>query len=161
MGRRRLSGIVLGLGLFAVSATLASGANAADAPATLASSGSVAPGELTGRASWYGEDFDGRITANGELFDMYNLTAAQPDLPLGSTVDVVNLRNGRHTLVRINDRRTPAAGVVIVLSKAAAASLGILQDETAQVVVRPAPQVLQQAKAAKAPPAKWLQASSR
>ena len=55
-------------------------------------------------ASWYGEDFDGRPTATGEIYDMYAATAAHPDLPLGSIVRIVNPRNHRSQVVRINDR---------------------------------------------------------
>src|SRR5574337_1265058 len=57
-----------------------------------------------GVASWYGEQFHGRQAANGELFDMEALTAAHRTLPLGSMVRVVNLANGKHVHVRINDR---------------------------------------------------------
>src|ERR1700684_3654359 len=54
--------------------------------------------------SWYGEDFDGQPTATGETYDMYGATAAHPTLPLGSIVRVVNIRNDRSEIVRINDR---------------------------------------------------------
>src|SRR6201984_1297811 len=57
-----------------------------------------------GNASWYGPGFNGRKTANGEIFDTEALTAAHPNLPFGSLVRVVNARNGRFELVRINDR---------------------------------------------------------
>jgi rare lipoprotein A len=96
-----------------------------------------APGAReAGTATWYGEDFDGRLTANGERFDMYGLTAAHPTLPLGSLVEVTDLENGHKVLVRINDRRAPAQGGVIVLSKAAAANLGFAHAESAQVSLR-------------------------
>jgi rare lipoprotein A len=55
-------------------------------------------------SSWYGDDFDGQPTANGETYDMYAVTAAHPTLPLGSIVRVVNTRNQRSQIVRINDR---------------------------------------------------------
>lgn len=57
-----------------------------------------------GTASWYGAYFDGKATASGEPYNMYDLTAAHPTLPLGTWVRVTNLRNGRVVTVRINDR---------------------------------------------------------
>src|SRR3984893_2347074 len=56
-----------------------------------------------GTASWYGDYFEGKATASGEPYNMYDLTAAHPTLPLGSWVRVTNLRNGRAVVVRIND----------------------------------------------------------
>ncbi len=66
----------------------------------------LAPTEtvITGAASWYGPYFHGRMTANGEIFNQYDLTAAHRDLPLGTFVKVTNQRNGRTVVVRINDR---------------------------------------------------------
>ena len=57
-----------------------------------------------GMASWYGEDFHGRLTANGEIFDMDSVSAAHPTLPIPSYVRVTNLRNGRSIVARVNDR---------------------------------------------------------
>lgn len=76
-----------------------------------------------GTASWYGEDFDGKPTASGEPYDMYDLTAAHPTLPLGSWVRVTNLRNGRVVHVRINDRGPIIPGRIIDLSYGAAEAL--------------------------------------
>ncbi|HXW91222.1 MAG TPA: septal ring lytic transglycosylase RlpA family protein [Terriglobales bacterium] len=73
-----------------------------------------------GTASWYGSYFEGRPTASGEPFDMYDLTAAHPSLPLGSWVKVTNLRNGRRIYVRINDRGPVVEGRIIDLSYRAA-----------------------------------------
>ena len=75
---------------------------------------------------------------------MYRLTAASPDLPINSVVEVTNLKNGRVVQVRINDRRSADAGAVIMLSKAAALDLGFLQDADAQVRVRMVAQQAQQ-----------------
>jgi rare lipoprotein A len=69
-----------------------------------------------GTASWYGSYFQGRATASGEPYDMYDLTAAHPTLPLGSRVRVTNLRNGRVVVVRINDRGPIVPGRIIDLS---------------------------------------------
>jgi rare lipoprotein A len=69
-----------------------------------------------GTASWYGEYFQGKPTASGEPYDMYDLTAAHPTLPLGSWVRVTNLRNGRAVVVRINDRGPVVPGRIIDLS---------------------------------------------
>ena len=69
-----------------------------------------------GTASWYGEYFQGKATASGEPYNMYDLTAAHPTLPLGSWVRVTNLRNGRAVVVRINDRGPVVPGRIIDLS---------------------------------------------
>jgi len=79
-----------------------------------------------GVASWYGEQFHGRQAANGEIFDMSALTAAHRTLPLGSMVRVVNLANGKHVRVRINDRGPYVNGRILDLSYAAAARLGMV-----------------------------------
>jgi rare lipoprotein A len=73
-----------------------------------------------GTASWYGEYFVGRPTASGEDFDMYDMTAAHPTLPLGSYVRVTNLRNGRAVVVKVNDRGPVVPGRIIDLSYGAA-----------------------------------------
>jgi rare lipoprotein A (peptidoglycan hydrolase) len=76
-----------------------------------------------GTASWYGEYFVGRATASGEPYNMYDLTAAHPSLPLGTWVRVTNLHNGRRVYVRINDRGPIVPGRIIDLSYSAAQSL--------------------------------------
>ena len=73
-----------------------------------------------GTASWYGEDFQGQPTASGEPYNMYDLTAAHPTLPLGTFVKVTNLRNRRAVVVRINDRGPVVAGRIIDVSYSAA-----------------------------------------
>jgi rare lipoprotein A len=73
-----------------------------------------------GTASWYGEYFVGKPTASGEDFDMYDMTAAHPTLPLGSYVRVTNLRNGRAVIVKVNDRGPVVPGRIIDLSYGAA-----------------------------------------
>jgi len=92
--------------------------------------------DRTGVASFYSEDFHGRKTANGEIFDMWALTAAHPTLPLPSYAYVSNLANGRTLLVRINDRGPYARGRVIDLSRATARLLGFEMQGTAVVRVR-------------------------
>src|SRR6266705_7153789 len=69
-----------------------------------------------GTASWYGDYFQGKATASGEPYNMYDLTAAHPTLPLGSWVRVTNLRNGRAVVVRINDRGPVVPGRIIDVS---------------------------------------------
>jgi peptidoglycan lytic transglycosylase len=76
-----------------------------------------------GEASWYGRPFHGRKTASGEPFDMYQLTAAHRNLPLGSWVKVTNLKNHRWVLVRINDRGPVPKDRIIDLSYSAARML--------------------------------------
>jgi rare lipoprotein A len=73
-----------------------------------------------GTASWYGSNFDGKETASGERYHMYDMTAASLTLPLGSHVKVTNLRNGKSVVVRINDRGPIVPGRIIDLSYGAA-----------------------------------------
>jgi len=90
----------------------------------------------TGEASWYGQDFHGRRTANGEIFDMSALSAAHPTLPLPSLVYVTNMENGRTLLLRVNDRGPYVNNRVIDVSRAAARYLGFETRGTARVRVR-------------------------
>lgn len=83
--------------------------------------------------SWYGEDFDGQPTATGEPYDMYGATAAHPTLPLGSIVRVVNTRNHRSQVVRINDRGPYVEGRELDVSYAVAQKLGFDQRGIARV----------------------------
>jgi rare lipoprotein A len=83
--------------------------------------------------SWYGEDFDGQPTANGEIYDMYAATAAHPTLPLGSIVRVVNTRNHRSQVVRINDRGPYVGGRELDVSYGVARRLGFDQRGLAKV----------------------------
>src|SRR6185437_2789122 len=76
-----------------------------------------------GTASWYGQDFEGKPTASGEPYNMYDLTAAHPTLPLGTFVKVTNLRNRRAVVVRINDRGPIVPGRIIDVSYSAAKML--------------------------------------
>ena len=76
-----------------------------------------------GTASWYGQIFDGKPTASGEPYDMYDMTAAHLTLPMGSYVRVTNLRNGRAVVVRVNDRGPIVPGRIIDLSYGAAQAL--------------------------------------
>jgi rare lipoprotein A len=92
--------------------------------------------DRSGVASYYAEDFHGRRTSNGEIFDMWALTAAHPTLPLPSYVYVTNLANGRTLLVRVNDRGPYARSRVIDVSRATARYLGFETQGTAQVRVR-------------------------
>lgn len=79
----------------------------------------------TGIASWYGKDFHGKRTSNGEIYDMNAMTAAHKTLPLGVFVKVRNTSNGREAIVRVNDRGPFVKGRIIDLSRAAAKKLGV------------------------------------
>lgn len=92
--------------------------------------------DKVGVASWYGELFHGRYTANGEIFDMDALTAAHPTLPMPVYAEVTNLENRRKIVVRINDRGPYADNRIIDLSKRSAWELGIYRPGTAKVRVR-------------------------
>jgi rare lipoprotein A len=80
-----------------------------------------------GTASWYGQIFDGKPTASGEPYDMYDMTAAHLTLPMGSYVRVTNLRNGKAVVVRVNDRGPIVPGRIIDLSYGAAQALEFKQ----------------------------------
>lgn len=92
--------------------------------------------DSTGIASWYGPQFHGKPTANGEIFDQNAMTAAHPTLPMPVIARVTNLENGKSVIVRINDRGPFAAGREIDLSKHAAEQLGFMAKGTAKVRVQ-------------------------
>ena len=88
-----------------------------------------------GVASWYGPDFHGRQTANGEVFDMHGISAAHPTLPIPSYARVTNLDNGKSIIVRVNDRGPYARNRIIDVSIGAAQALGFYDDGLAHVRV--------------------------
>ena len=88
-----------------------------------------------GMASWYGDDFHGRLTANGEVFDMTSLTAAHPTLPIPSYARVTNLRNGKSLVVRVNDRGPYHGNRLIDVSNKAAELLDFKSNGVAKVRV--------------------------
>jgi rare lipoprotein A len=88
-----------------------------------------------GLASWYGDDFHGRYTANGEIFDIEGITAAHPTLPMPSYVRVTNLANGRSIIVRVNDRGPYVHNRIIDVSTRAAHLLGFYERGTTNVRV--------------------------
>ena len=86
-----------------------------------------------GNASWYGPEFNGRKTANGERFNSEALTAAHPNLPFGSWVRIVNLRSGKFEVVRINDRGPYQEGREIDVSYRVARKIGLINSGVSQV----------------------------
>src|SRR5712672_4294026 len=88
-----------------------------------------------GMASWYGDDFHGRLTANGEVFDMESLTAAHPTLPIPSYARVTNLSNGKSLIVRVNDRGPYHGNRLIDVSNRAAELLEFKSNGVARVRV--------------------------
>lgn len=89
--------------------------------------------EMEGIASWYGEEFNGRLTASGEVYDMYKMTAAHKTLPLGAVVKVTNEDNGMTCQVTVNDRGPYVRGRIIDLSKTAGRAIGMRETGTARV----------------------------
>lgn len=89
----------------------------------------------TGVASYYGPGFHGRRTANGEKFNMNDMTAAHRTLPFGTKLKVTNVNNGQSAIVRVNDRGPYHGGRVIDLSVAAAKQIGSVSSGTAQVKI--------------------------
>ena len=96
--------------------------------------GDVKPSQvLVGKASWYGVPFHGRRTANGEIYNMYEMTAASKTLPFGSRLFIVNPANQRSLVVRVNDRGPYIEGRVLDLSYGAAKELGMIGTAVAKV----------------------------
>ena len=91
--------------------------------------------DFKGIASWYGPDFHAKKTSNGEIYNMYAMTAAHKTLPMNTVVRVDNLDNGRSTIVRINDRGPFVAGRIIDLSNKAAHEIDMVRKGTARVKV--------------------------
>jgi rare lipoprotein A len=91
---------------------------------------------IRGTASWYGEEFAGRTTANGEIFDPNSLTAAHRTLPFGTVLDVTNPANGKSVRVRINDRGPFVGDRILDLSYAAAAALDMVNAGIAPIDAR-------------------------
>lgn len=89
-----------------------------------------------GKASYYGDQFSGRKTASGATFRQYKRTAAHPNLPFGTKVKVINLKNGRSVKVIINDRGPFVKGRIIDLSKKAARKLNMIQDGVVEVKLK-------------------------
>lgn len=89
--------------------------------------------EFDGIASWYGPNFHTKKTSNGEIYDMYDMTAAHKTLPMNTMVKVRNLENGRSIIVRINDRGPFVDGRIIDLSNKAANDIGMIANGTAKV----------------------------
>ncbi len=89
-----------------------------------------------GMASWYGEDFHGRPTSSGEIYDMYGLTAAHKLMPLGTVAKITNLDNGRSVVVKINDRGPFVDGRVIDLSYSAASEIDMVKEGVSKVEIK-------------------------
>jgi rare lipoprotein A len=90
---------------------------------------------LKGISSYYGEDFHGKLTANGEVYDMYGLTAAHKTLPLNTIVRVTNMENEKSLILRINDRGPYVKGRMLDCSYGAALKLGFIGNGTTKVKV--------------------------
>jgi rare lipoprotein A len=120
----------------------------------------VVGGSQEGIASWYGPGFHGRRTANGEVYDQYELTAAHQTLPLGTRVMVTSLANGRSVEVRVNDRGPFVGGRVIDLSYAAARVLGMIGPGTMPVRVEVLDAPVRVATRAALPPGRPVPASA-
>lgn len=88
---------------------------------------------VSGIASYYAEQHHGKKTANGEKFNMYELTAAHRTLPFGSKIKVTNLTNGKTVVLRVNDRGPYVKGRILDVSKGAAIELGMIQHGTAAI----------------------------
>lgn len=103
------------------------------APSISLAASDGAPKNVSGTASWYGPGFHGRMTANGERYDMNEMTAAHKTLPFGTRVRVTNQQNGKSVIVRINDRGPYVGSRVIDLSRSAAQKIEMIGTGTAKV----------------------------
>jgi rare lipoprotein A len=88
---------------------------------------------LNGTCSYYGAKFHGRKTASGEVYNMYDSTAAHRTLPFGTIIEVENLKNGKKVLVKVNDRGPFKKGRILDLSYAAAKKIKMIQSGTAKI----------------------------
>ena len=91
--------------------------------------------EYKGVSSWYGKDFHGNLTANGEVYDMYGITAAHKEFPLNTWARVTNLANDKSIILRINDRGPYVGYRILDCSYGAAKKLGFLEQGTTNVKI--------------------------
>jgi len=89
-----------------------------------------------GKGSWYGKQFQGKLTASGERYNMYDFTAAHKTFPFNSMVKVTNIKNGHSVVVRVNDRGPYHGGRIIDLSYLAAKKLGYLKRGVAKLKIQ-------------------------
>ncbi len=133
MNRHRFLAPVLGMVLLAAAGCGTSSPRFTTGAGSPRQQTGITGSELQGYASYYAEEFNGRPTANGEIYDMHKLTAAHRTLPFNTIVKVYNLDNGRSIQVRINDRGPFKDDRVIDLSLEGARQLGIIPLGTAPV----------------------------
>ncbi len=126
-----MKGIVARIGLLLLSSILVPGCTVPERTQS-----KQAPAVVTGVASYYGDEFRGKVTASGERFDPDKLTAAHRAYPLGTRVRVTNLENGKSVVVRINDRGPYKAGRIIDLSVRAAREIGLVMDGVTRVAIQ-------------------------
>lgn len=93
------------------------------------------PATNVGKASYYSDQYHGRLTASGERYDRYSMTAAHRDLPFGTPIRITNLQNGHSVIVRVNDRGPFKPDRIVDVSMAAAKQLGLLHSGSAEVRV--------------------------
>ncbi len=130
--------LVLGMALARIENAFCQEAETDNAPAPLEELDKTpepAPSDQTGLAAFYHARFEGRRTASGESFDHNRLTAAHKTLPFGTLVRVINLRNYKSVIVRVNDRGPMQPGRVIDLTHRAATILGFMQQGMTKVVL--------------------------
>lgn len=135
-----LGALVLNLALLSSCAKTANTAHSFHSSNFFSLQKDMAPQQvLVGKASWYGPYFHGRKTASGEIYNMYAMTAAHKDLPLGSLIRVTNPNNQKQLFLKVNDRGPYIEGRILDLSYAAAKELDILQQgvSTVQIEVYP------------------------
>ncbi len=103
---------------------------------TVSSSADLVSGSETGMASYYAESYNGKRTANGEIYNSSEMTAAHKKLPFGTRVKVTNLSNGKTVKVRINDRGPFVSGRIIDLTRAAARKIDMIGPGVVKVKIK-------------------------
>ncbi len=132
---RKLTAVLLCAGALGLSACTGSSPRFTATKRIQVETGGSYSAREEGLASYYADEFNGRRTSNGEVFDMNKLTAAHKSLPFNSVVKVTNLENGMSVVVRVNDRGPFVGGRVIDLSLAGAKAIGMIGTGTARVVL--------------------------
>ncbi|NOQ97586.1 MAG: septal ring lytic transglycosylase RlpA family protein [Calditrichae bacterium] len=136
MIRKCLLCIMVSINIFSCSSTVRYASNAPPVYQSSLNSNNFYTGQIIiGKSSYYGSKFHGRKTANGEIFDMYKLTAAHRELPFETLLKVTNTKNKKSVIVHVNDRGPFVSGRILDLSYGAAKKIDMINDGVADVIL--------------------------
>ena len=131
-----LSCIIVSVLIYSCSSTIRYASNPAPVYQSNVNNSKFHSGQIiTGKSSYYGSKFHGRKTANGEIFDMYKLTAAHRELPFETLLKVTNTKNNKSVIVHVNDRGPFVTGRILDLSYGAAKKIDMINDGVADVIL--------------------------